>query len=457
MTRLRVLRRMLHSLADKQLDPLPDKVETATGKELMHDQKNNVSLTGPTEKLEPLTSVRVGVKVLDKLMNIVEELVIDRSRISEASKILEARYQDDMMVGDLRETSNHIEKVINELYQDIMKVRMVPISIMFNKFPRMLRDLARKQGKKITFTMEGEGTELDRSLIEQINDPLIHLIRNSVDHGIEALGDRIKSGKPEKAYIKLSACHEEGHIVIKVQDDGIGIDPENVKKTAVKKGFISEDAAEKLSDTEAINLIFAPGLSTTEKTTDISGRGVGLDIVRANVEKLNGSVAIATEINKGTTFTIKLPLTVAVFRGLMVSSGESIYIIPLASVVETLKIKRGDIVTILEKEVMHLGDSIIPVLRMGDILGKSCSDSSNNAHYMVIVKGGDLTAGILVDRLLKQQEFVVKSLGNYLGDLKGIAGATILGSGQTALIFDIPALLRNSRERNIKNNVHVAV
>jgi two-component system chemotaxis sensor kinase CheA len=401
------------------------------------------------DKPEVLQSIRVDVKLLDKLMNMVEELVIDRSRITQVGKELDARYQSDALVGDLQETSNHIVKVINELYQDIMKVRMLPISIVFNKFPRLVRDLSQKQQKDINFTISGEATELDRNIIEQIRDPLIHLLRNAVDHGIESKEERMSKGKLSKAEIILTARQEEGHILITLKDNGKGIDAEKVRSSAIKRGVIPPESTSSMADEEILDLIFTPGFSTADKITEISGRGVGLDIVRNNIEKINGSVRLSTQINIGTTFTIKLPLTVAVFRGLMISIANSVFIIPMSSVIETKKIVAGDIITILGEGVMRLRDDIIPILQIGKILNRETQDNNfSNEKYVVVVKSGDRLAGIIVDRLLEQQEFVIKPLGNYLGELKGIAGASILGNGNTALILDIPTLMRILKHQN---------
>ena len=402
----------------------------------------DVKLPDGDWKAESVQNIRVDVTVLDNLMNMVEELVIDRSRISQVGKMLEGKYPDDQLVSDLGDTSNHIIKIINELYQDIMKVRMVPISLVFNKFPRMVRDLAQKQQKNVDFVISGEGTELDRTIIEKIQDPLIHLLRNAVDHGIETPEDRKDKGKPEKALLRLSAFQEEGHIVIKLEDDGRGIDPRKVKDSAVRKGFLTAEAAAKLTDSEAIDLIFASGMSTAEKATEVSGRGVGLDIVRTNIERLNGNVTLSTQVNAGTTFTIKLPLTVALFHGLVVTVADSNFIVPLISVMETLRIRKKDMQTIQAREIMTLRNDIVPIMRMSSVLGTKLEASDKDDNYVLVVKAGDKVVGIMVDELKEQMEFVIKPLGKYLGELKGIAGATILGDGQVALILDIPTLIR---------------
>jgi two-component system chemotaxis sensor kinase CheA len=404
--------------------------------------KPEIKMPEVSARQEAMQSIRVDVSVLDNLMNMVEELVIDRSRISQVGKMLEGKYPDDELVSDLGDTSNHIVKVINELYQDIMKVRMVPVSLVFSKFPRLVRDTAQKLHKNLDFVIKGENTELDRTIIEKIHDPLVHLLRNAVDHGIETSDQRKAKGKPEKALVRLSAYQEEGHIVIKLEDDGGGIDPRRVRDAAVKKGFLSLEAANKLSDSEAIDLIFSPGMSTAEKATDVSGRGVGLDIVRTNIERLSGSIALDTRVNEGTTFTIKLPLTVAVFQGLVVTVSGSSFIVPLVSVMETIKVKKKDIKSVQMREVMMLRDMIVPLMRMSRVLGIGMEAEEKDEDYVLVVKAGEKVAGIVVDELREQMEFVIKSLGKYFGELQGIAGATILGNGQVALILDIPTLIR---------------
>jgi two-component system chemotaxis sensor kinase CheA len=416
------------------------------------EDKTEVRGVPIADKAETIQSIRIDVEVLDNLMNMVEELVIDRSRIGQIGRMLETRYPVDDLVHELGETSGHVSKIINELHEDIMKARMLPISMLFNKFPRLVRDLARKQHKNLEFIIRGENTELDRSLIEQIRDPLIHLLRNAVDHGVELPEERKVKGKQEKAIVKLSAYQEEGHIVITLEDDGNGIDPAKVKRSAVQKGFISAEAADKLSDAEVIDLIFLPGMSTAEKATEISGRGVGLDIVRANIERLNGSIGLHTEVDKGTVFSIKLPLTLATFQGLVVSVANAIYILPLASVVETIKMKFSDIGAVQGNEIMRLRDSVIPIVRMSEVLGADNTDDIKNktGGNVIVVEVGEKTAGIIVDKLMEQQEFVIKPLGKFLGETRGIAGATMMGDGKVALILDIPTLVRMATHQQVE-------
>ena len=405
------------------------------------------------ESSQSFQTVRIDVQILDNLMNIVEELVIDRSRISRIGKILGERYTNDEFISELGETSNHIIKIINELQESIMKVRMVPIATIFNRFPRMVRDLAQTQQKQLDFIVEGEETELDRSIIEQIRDPLIHLLRNAVDHGIEPSEKRKAAHKPEKATIRLAASHEQSHIVITLEDDGGGIDPEKVKNSAIKKGVIPAGAAEKLTEAEAIDLIFGAGMSTAEKATEVSGRGVGLDIVKTNVESLSGSVDLATRVGQGTKFTIRLPLTVAIIQGLMLTSDGVIYILPLTSVLETMIVTPAEIKTIGRKEVINRRGSIIPLLRLNTALGQETREIETNGKgsLVVVVKADDKSAGLIVDGLMERQEIVVKSLGEYLGDIEGIAGATILGDGKVALILDVASLIKMAIQESAGN------
>jgi two-component system chemotaxis sensor kinase CheA len=388
-------------------------------------------------------SVRVDVKTLDSLMNMVEELVIDRSRISQINRVLESRYAGDELVRDLSQTSGHVIKVINELQQDIMQVRMVPIGTLFNSFPRLVRDLAQRQGKKVEFTMEGLETELDRSIIEQIRDPLIHLLRNAVDHGVEEPEKRVADGKPPIALVRLSAFQEGGHIVIAMEDDGKGIDVNAVKQKAVAKAIISADEAARLSMADAINLVFMPGFSTLEKATDVSGRGVGLDVVKTNIDKLSGSVVTESRPGEGTKFMIVLPLTLAVIQGLLVAVHGTAYVMPLASVTETLLIEQREIMTIRGRNVIRLRNNVIPLVTLDNAsgLGKRRADRVGKC-FIVVAKDGEKSIGVVVDELMEQQEFVVKPLGKFLVDIRGIAGATILGDGQVGLILDVPALIK---------------
>ncbi|MBN2238692.1 MAG: chemotaxis protein CheA [Dehalococcoidales bacterium] len=402
-----------------------------------------VSKKKETSRQETSQSVRVDVEILDSLLNVVEELVIDRSKISQVGKMLESKYPGDELIDELAETSDHIIKTINELQEYIMQVRMVPIGTIFSRFPRMVRDLAQSQQKKLDFIVEGADTELDRTIIEQIRDPLTHLLRNAVDHGIESADIRKASGKPETANVRLNAYREQSHIIIVVEDDGKGISPEKIKDTAVNKGLIPLSKAEGLSDTELINLIFLPGMSTTEKATEVSGRGVGMDIVKTNVESLGGNVSIETKPGKGSKFIIRLPLTVAIVQGFLISVSGSIYILPMSSIAETVSIDNSTIQTIQGREIIRWRDSLIPVVRLNEVFDEATSETVETDRSLVVILSADnFLIGLVIDELLETQEIVVKSLGNYLGDVEGIAGATILGDGRVALILDVSSLIK---------------
>jgi two-component system, chemotaxis family, sensor kinase CheA len=409
----------------------------------------NKSLDG---KVRAPQTVRIDVNHLDSLMEQIGELVVSRNRINQLSRMLESKYRGDEVIDDLGKTTVQTGKIVNTLQQDIMKIRMLPIEIVFNSFPRMVRDLARKAGKKIDFVIAGQETEVDRSVIEHIKDPLVHLLRNSVDHGIETATKREAAGKSETGVIKLSAYHEQNHICITVEDDGKGIDPNSIRNSAVKKGFIKADEAERLSDSEAIDLMFLPGLSTAEKTTEVSGRGVGMDVVKTNINSLNGTVQVSSTVGKGTKFTLKLPLTLAILPSLLISVGKMLYAIPLANIVETTKLIPEDLKTVRGQLVITSRDTVLPVIYLSNALGWSReSDQDLSNKFVVIVKSGEMTFGLIVDSLIEQQEIVIKSLGNFFGGIKGVAGASILGDGRVALIIDIANIIQSIITDNRKN------
>lgn len=396
-----------------------------------------------SHKIETMQSMRIDVDRLDALMNMVGELIIDRTKVTEISKGLQSRYRDDDLVRALADTSAHIAKVVNELNEGMMQVRMLPIATLFNKFPRLVRDIARSANKDVDLVIEGADTEIDRSVIEKIKDPLVHLIRNAVDHGIESQETREAAGKPLPALVRLSARHEHGHIIITLQDDGKGIDARAIRESAVSKRMITAEAARRLSDEEAIDLIFESGLTTTKKATEVSGRGVGMDVVRRGVGAVNGLVKVDTKVGAGTTFTLQLPLTLATFRGLLVEAGNAVYAIPLSYVQETGKLESDAIERIVDTEVVRIRGEVLPLLRMSTI----CRTHSGNGQrkdeaFMVTVNVGDRPVAIAVDALRDQQEIVVKSLGAYMGQTEGIAGASILGDGQVVLILDMASLIK---------------
>jgi two-component system chemotaxis sensor kinase CheA len=392
-----------------------------------------------SEKIETLQTIRIDVDKLDALMNLVGELVIDRTRVTQITKALQSRYRGDEVVQSLEQIAAHIGKMVEDLHEGMLQARMLPIGTLFSKFPRLVRDVARSTGKQVEFVTEGEDTEIDRAVIEKIKDPLIHLLRNAVDHGIESPEARVAAGKPASGTVKLSASHDQGRITIQLVDDGSGIDARAIKETAVRKGIIAQEAADRMSEQEALDLIFASGLSTAAKATDISGRGVGMDVVRTSIEGLNGMVMVDTRVGAGSTFTLQLPLTLATFRGLLVESVKAVYAIPLSYVQETGRLEARLVETIVDKEVVNLRGTVMPLFRLSVI---SPGADRQEEQFMVIVRVGDRPAALAVDRLMDQQEVVVKSLGNTIGRTRGVAGASILGDGEVALILDVATLMK---------------
>lgn len=390
-------------------------------------------------------TVRTSVERLDNLMNLVGELVTDRNRLFQLSGDLTKRYGDDLLTGRLYEATTHVGMITDQLQEEVMKARLVPIDEVFNKFPRLVRDLARKAGKEVELVIEGRETELDRSVSEEITDPLMHILRNAVDHGIEIPDERRAVGKPPKGLIRLSARHQEDHILITVEDDGRGIDLAHVKAVAVEKRFIQPEEADRLSDAAALELIFMSGLSTARRVSDVSGRGVGMDVVRANIKRLNGTIAVRTQLGQGTVFEIKLPLTLAIMPALLVALRDETYAVPLASVVETLRIRRDQLLTIRGREVILLRGQVLPILRLNEIFGVNGCELGHQL-YVVSVKSGQVQAGLVVDGLVGQQEVVVKSLSSLLGELRSISGGTILGDGRVALIVDVGSLIEMVRQ-----------
>ncbi len=393
-----------------------------------------------------IKTVRIDVEKLNILMNLVGELVIERTRLDRFVNVFESKFGSEDIAEDILEISSHLGKVTTDLQDEIMKARMLPVAQVFNRFPRMVRDVAHKLGKEIDFIIEGKETELDRNVIEVIGDPLIHLLRNSIDHGIEDAKERQRLGKPAQGSLKLKASYSEGHIVITVEDDGRGIDAQKLKKKALQRGLITQEQYDRMSDREAQELIFAPGFSTVEEdhVSDISGRGVGMDIVRNQIENINGIVDYYTVPGQGTRFSIKLPLTLAIIRALMVEHGSRAYAFPLTYVVETLYVNRSEIKTIRHSKVIIIRGQVCPLKRLGDIFNHETSKTDDNKVYVVIVGSGDRKLGIIVDELIGEQEIVIKSLGSYLGQVEGLAGAAILGDGKVSLIVDVRSLVRSA-------------
>ena len=379
-------------------------------------------------------SVRVDIEKLDTLMNLVGELVINKVRLEQIGTT--------HRLTELTETLEQMDRVTTDLQSVVMKVRMVPVSSVFNRFPRMVRDLAKELDKEINLTIEGEETELDRTVIDEIGDPLMHLLRNSLDHGVEHPQDREAKGKPRTGEVGLIARHEGNNVVIMVTDDGKGIDAEVIRRKAVEKGMISQEEADNMDDADAVRLIFLPGFSTADKITDVSGRGVGMDVVRSKIEALGGHVDVETTLDEGSVFKIKLPLTLAIIQALLVKVQEEMYAIPLGAIDSTINITPDAIKTVRNKEVIVLRGQIIPIIRLGNVLSVPRAEGDVNEDiFVVVVHLGDRKAGIVVDNLIGQQEIVIKTLGKLLVGLKVISGATVLGDGRVALILDVGALM----------------
>ncbi|WP_208386567.1 chemotaxis histidine kinase/response regulator CheAY2 [Helicobacter pylori] len=396
-------------------------------------------------------TVRVDVRRLDHLMNLIGELVLGKNRLIRIYSDVEERYDGEKFLEELNQVVSSISAVTTDLQLAVMKTRMQPVGKVFNKFPRMVRDLSRELGKSIELIIEGEETELDKSIVEEIGDPLIHIIRNSCDHGIEPLEERRRLNKLETGKVQLSAYNEGNHIVIKISDDGKGLDPVMLKEKAIEKGVISERDAEGMSDREAFNLIFKPGFSTAKVVSNVSGRGVGMDVVKTNIEKLNGIIEIDSEVGVGTTQKLKIPLTLAIIQALLVGVQEEYYAIPLSSVLETVRISQDEIYTVDGKSVLRLRDEVLSLVRLSDIFKVDAILESNSDVYVVIIGLADQKIGVIVDYLIGQEEVVIKSLGYYLKNTRGIAGATVRGDGKITLIVDVGAMM--DMAKSIKVNI----
>lgn len=376
-------------------------------------------------------TVRVDIDRLDNLMNLVGELVMHKGRLGQIAT--------SRKIVELNETMEQIDRISTDLQSVVMKVRMVAIEQVFNRFPRMVRDLAKELNKEVEFLLEGKETELDRTVIDEIGDPLIHLLRNAIDHGIEAPAVRAQNGKPRLGTIILRARHEGNNVYIEVEDDGAGIQTDRIRQKAIDRGLIGAKEAEEMTNEEAIELLFSPGFSTAENVTDISGRGVGLDVVKSKIESLNGEMQVESKPGEGTRFKIKLPLTLAIIQALMVSVRDEIYAIPLSSVNETTILLQEEIKMIQNQEVMVLRGNVLPLYRLDNLL-EVPGESQSEELYVVVVRKGDKQVGLVVDTLIGQQEIVIKSLGKVLAGIPGIAGAIVAGDGNVRLILDISTL-----------------
>ena len=404
----------------------------------------------PSVAVEP--TVRVDVKRLDHLMNLIGELVLGKNRLIRIYGDVEERYDGEKFLEELNQVVSSISTVTTDLQLAVMKTRMLPVGKVFSKFPRMVRDLSRELGKNIDLIISGEETELDKSIVEEIGDPLIHIIRNSCDHGIEVPDVRKANGKSEVGKVELKAYNEGNHIVIEIKDDGKGLDAEMLKKKAIEKGLINERDAENMSEKEAFGIIFRPGFSTAASITNVSGRGVGMDVVKTNVEKLNGIIEIDSELGVGTTQKLKIPLTLAIMQALLVGVQEEYYAIPLSSVLETVRVSQEEIYTVDGKSVLRLRDEVLSLVRLADIFKVDSVLESLNEVYVVIIGLAEQKIGVIVDYLIGQEEVVIKSLGYYLKGTEGIAGATVRGDGKITLIADVAAMMDMAKDVKVSVN-----
>jgi len=377
-------------------------------------------------------SIRVDINKLDELMNLMAELVIARSRIIETL----SKYD----VKEVDESLTQLSRITLDLQNVVMKIRMVPVAFVFNRFPRLVRDLAKELGKKVNFVIQGEETELDRTVVDEIGEPLVHLLRNSLDHGIEGPHERLAKGKPEIGTLKLSARHEGNGVIIEIEDDGKGFDKNEILRTAIDKGLISSSEASKLSDDEIYNFVFLPGFSTKVVSTELSGRGVGMDVVKSTIESLKGTISLETKKGKGTKISISLPLTLAIIEALLITVNEHVYAIPIANIDTTQRMSDGELKVVQGQEVFLLRGEVMPVVRLRKLFGYEKKKDSSN-EYIIIVKLGNKKYGVVVDKLLGQDDIVIKSLGSLLNDVKEFSGGAILGDGRIALILDVASLI----------------
>ncbi len=417
-----------------------DVSEKKESKEQKSEKKDDKKAAAKTGKPVVNRSVRVDIEKLDDLMNLVSELIIAKNGLVSVTGAMAGSDQS------FNEQIEYLERITTNLHESVMKVRMVPIESVVNRFPRMIRDLSKKLNKEMELIMTGEDTELDRTVIDEIGDPLMHMLRNSADHGLEDTIDRLKLGKPKVGTIRLDAYQDGNNVTIEVSDDGAGIDVEKIKAKAIEKGAITEEQAEFMSDKEAIDLLFMPSFSTAEKITDVSGRGVGLDVVKNKIEGLGGDVEVSTKLGEGTTFIVRLPLTLAIIQALMVDISGEKYALPLNSIVTVEEIPSDEIKYVHTKEVINLRGTVIPIVRLNEVLDLEPVESDSeldddDSLIVVIVKKGDKQAGLVIDNLLGQQEIVIKPLGKFIRVPKMISGATILGNGEVALIIDSNTLV----------------
>ncbi len=402
----------------------------------------------PSTKIEVLQTVRVDVNRLDDLINMVGELAIEQTRLNQIIRDLRSRYRDDDVVQALTESGNHFGKVVDELDESMMHLRMIPVGALFNQLPRLVRDLAQSMGKKVDFVIEGQDTEIDRQVMERIKDPLVHMIRNSVDHGIEPPEVRVAAGKPEQGTITLSARHGQGHIAIRLRDDGKGIDASSVRKAIVERGVVPQEVAEHLSDDEALQMIFQSGVTTKQKASEVSGRGIGMDVVKKAVEAINGVLQLATQPGMGTTITLRLPLDIATSKNLLVSAADCIYAIPVQYIQGTIKFEPSQVETVMGRDVINIKGTAMPVTHLKTLCRPQSAHVSTNekVQHAVLMRAIDRNLALVVDELIEQEEYIIRSLTPFMENIRGVAGATagatILGDGRVVFILDIVSLMK---------------
>ena len=397
---------------------------------------------GSRQDTAKAASIRVNVDRLEQLMNLVGELVIDQTRIQQAGKILRQRFGPDEAFDEFSQLSDHLTRTVGELQESVMKVRMLPIEQLFNRFPRLVRDLSISLGKEVELILEGKDTELDRNLIEEIGDPLIHLVRNAVDHGLESPEERRAAGKPVKGSLRITATHEDDQVNLVIEDDGGGIDTDKLRQAVVNRGVMSEAEAAQLSEHDAVQLIFHPGLSTAAKLSDVSGRGVGMDIVSNDIERMNGLIDIDTERGRGTRFKIRLPLTLAITTGLVITIAGRTFILPMSNVAEIVRVEEAAVRTVNGIPVLTLRNQVIPVVHIHRYFGYPEPAESGRYRPLVIIGRAEKRVALAVDALIGNHEIVVRSLGPYIGKVEGISGATILGDGKVALILETGGIIK---------------
>ncbi|MEO2204046.1 chemotaxis protein CheA [Paenibacillus pabuli] len=411
-------------------------VATAVKTEEKPAEKPAAKPAAPTKQAAaPSRTIRVDIERLDVLMNLFSELLIDRSRLEQLAS--------ETGNNDLSDTVAHLSRVSSDLQNIVLKLRMVPVDTVFNRFPRMIRDLAKTLDKKIDLVITGAETELDRTVIDEIGDPLVHLLRNAVDHGVESIAERVAAGKPEMGTVNLRAFHSGNHVFIEIEDDGKGIYREKLLQTAIKRGVVTEEQGAKMSDDEVNQLLFAPGFSTADKISDISGRGVGLDVVKSKITSLGGNVTIHSTPGKGTNFSVQLPLTLSIIAAMLVRVGSEKYAVPLSSIVETAIVQREQVRNIHGNKMITFRESLIPYLSLNEVFGvPDFNDEDESETEIVVIRKGDRLAAVSVEEFIGQSEIVLKSMGTYLPSIEGISGATILGDGQVALIVDPNAFIK---------------